>query len=152
MQSETLVSELFEYLPHRPPMVWAYKVLEVDKNKTGIFGVCSVLLTKDSLFIDSNGYLNGSAAIELTAQTYGYGRAVYHINNDIDDTPTRTFLTGVRFCRAHFKKISLENTKELHVHFQLFRQMNLLVFVRGKVYAKGQPELLAEAEIQVYAE
>lgn len=152
MQTNKKVSELQQYLPHRAPMVWVDRVLEVGSNEKGIFGVCSVLTDAESLFLNNGGQLNGSAAIEFTAQAYGYVRALYHVLNNIDNTPTRTYLTGVRSCAANFKKFSSQDLKDLRVSIQLTRELHPLVFVKGRIYLEGQESTLAEAEVQVYAE
>ena len=152
MAIDKKVSELFQYLPHRPPMVWVDRVLDVGRNDTGIYGVCSVLLEDDALFLKSDGTLNASAAIEFTAQAYGFIRAMYHVINNIDDTPSRTYLTGVRSCSANFQGLTQDQLKDLKVNIQLTRELHPLVFVRGEVYLEGQDKPLAETEVQVYAE
>ena len=152
MQTDKAVSDLFQYLPHRPPMVWVDQVLEVGKNDQGIYGRCRVNFKEDSLYLNARGELRGSAAIEFTAQAYGYVRALYHVLNNIDDTPSRTYLTGVRSCTANFKGLSKKNTNELMVHIQLIRELHPLVYVRGQIFVKNIPEPIAETEVQVYAE
>ena len=152
MQTNKKVSDLFPYLPHRPPMVWVDRVLEVGKNDTGIFGVCSVQTEASPLFVDQDGKLKGSAAIEFTAQAYGYVRAEYHVLNNIDNTPSRTYLTGVRSCFANFKSFDIEKLNDLRVSIQLTRELHTIVFVKGRVYIQGEADALAETEVQVYAE
>ena len=152
MPIDKKVSELFEYLPHRPPMVWVDRVLDVGKNETGIYGVCTVLQDEEALFLTPDGKLNASAAIEFTAQAYGYVRAMYHVINNIDDTPSRTYLTGVRSCNADFKDLTQDQLKDLRVSIQLTRELHPLVFVSGKVFLEKENKVLAETEVQVYAE
>ena len=152
MQTDKKISELQQYLPHRPPMVWVDRVLEVGSNEKGVYGVCSVQKDSQRLFLNKDGKLKGSAAIEFTAQAYGYARAFYHVLNGIDNTPTKTYLTGVRSCSADFKSFSSEKLKDLRVGIQLTRELHPLVFIKGRIYLEGEELTLAETEVQVYAE
>ncbi len=150
MSEKFQIKDLMAYLPHRPPMVWVNQVTEVGKDYKGLAGVCVVDIDKESLYVNDKKELRGSSAIEFTAQGFGYLKAAYQVIHKFSDPPTKTYLTGVRFCRTHFEDINLDAVKQLEVHIRVIRELLPITYIRGEVKLPGSDKVLAETEIQVY--
>ncbi len=146
------VSELIPYLPHRPPMVWVNHVKSVGKDYKGLAGTCIVRLDASALYTSNGEQLRGSAAIEFTAQGFGYLKAAYQVIHKFNDPPSKTYLTGVRACQADFSKLDLEKATELEVRISVLRELLPITYVKGEIYLAGTDTKLGEAEIQVYVD
>ncbi len=146
------VSELIPCLPHRPPMVWVNRVSRVGKDYKGLAGTCVVTLEHNALYISNGEHLRGSAAIEFTAQGFGYLKAAYQKIHKFNDPPSKTYLTGVRACQTNFSSVDLKQTPELDVRISVLRELLPITYVRGEIFVSGTDQKLAEAEIQVYVD
>ena len=146
------VSDLIPCLPHRPPMVWINKVSSVGKDYKWLAGTCEVNLDKEALYISNKKELRGSAAIEFTAQAFGYLKAAYQKIHKFNDPPSKTYLTGVRSCQTNFSQLDLEASPDLEVRVSVLRELLPITYVRGEVFIKGTETKLAETEIQVYVD
>lgn len=144
-----LVKDLLEYLPHRPPMVWVEEVIEMGEIENRFYGSCWTDVSEPSLYC-VDGRIKGSVAIELCAQTYGFSKACFHHVNNIDDTPSVTYLTGVRDCETNFEKFPENNEGRLRVDVVTTRRMDHLTFLEGKVTGEKTGTLYGKVTLQVY--
>lgn len=151
MTVDVPVSDIISYLPHRDPMVWVDRVVEVGKDYKGITGSCRIKLDPTMLFV-SQGKLRGSCAVEFTAQAFGYLKAAYQVIYKITDLPSETYLTGIRSCDANFESIDLSEQKELEVRISVLREMLPITYIRGELFLPGSDTMLAAVEIQVYVD
>lgn len=153
MKKEFLVKDLIHCLPHRPPMVWISRISEVGgKDYKELSGTCIVDLDRSSLYVNNKEKIRASSAIEFTAQGFGYLKAAYQVLHNFNDPPTKTYLTGVRYCRADFTKVDLNKTEQLQVKISVVREILPLTYLKGVVSVPGCSEILAEVEIQVYVD
>lgn len=152
MEKEIQVTDLIPYLPHRPPMVWINRILEVGNDYKGLSGICIVDLDRSSLYVNNGDQLRASSAIEFTAQGFGYLKAAFQVIHKINNPPTKTYLTGVRSCRADFKNLDLKSVSQLQITITTLREMLPISYVKGVVTLPGSSEVLAVAEIQVYVD
>lgn len=152
MSVKLSVKDLAFYLPHRPPMVWIDHIVEVGDDYKKMSGICKVHLNDQALYCSERGEILASAAIEFTAQAFGYIKAAYQVIHKFVDAPTQTYLTGVRSCKADFSEIKVPNHQILHVRVNVVREILPLTMVRGVVFIPETNEVIAETEIQVYVE
>ncbi len=152
MKQEWPVSQLISYLPHRPPMVWIDKVVEVGEDYREISGTCRLRVQKKGLYVNDQKELRASAVIEFTAQGFGYLKAAYQELHQFKDTPAKTYLTGVRYCYANLSQLDLDQDIELEIRIKVKREMLPITFVYGEVFQVGEPDPLAKCEIQVYVD
>lgn len=150
MKSIWPVDELTNYLPHRVPMVWVDRIVEVGKDYKGLVGTCIVKLDKSALYVSDEKCIRASAAIEFTAQGFGYLKAAYQEIHNINNPPEETYLTGVRSCEADFSSLELEDGLELEVRLSVLREILPLTYVKGEISVVGSKNILATTEIQVY--
>jgi predicted hotdog family 3-hydroxylacyl-ACP dehydratase len=150
MSQDWPVDKLIDYLPHRPPMIWIDRVTEVGADYRGITGTCRVQLKPDALYMSNSKELRASAAIEFTAQAFGYIKAAYQEIHQFSNPPQETYLTGVRYCYANFTALDMAQAPELEIRLKVKREMLPLTFVYGEIFSTQSPELLAKVEIQVY--
>ncbi len=92
-----LASELHQWIPHRPPMVWIDQVNSVTPQN----GECQVTLRESGHYMAPDG-LRPSSMVEFIAQSYGFTRAAQHLLGCLKGThiPTQVFLVGIR--EGHF--------------------------------------------------
>lgn len=152
MNQEWPISQLISYLPHRPPMVWIDKVVEVGKDYRRISGVCRLQVQKNGLYVHNQKELRASAVIEYTAQGFGYLKAAYQKLHQFKDTPAKTYLTGVRYCYANLSRLDLDQDIEFEIRIKVKREMRPITFVYGELYQVGNFECLAKCEIQIYVD
>ena len=145
-------SDLIEYLPHRPPMVWVDKVVDVGDDYKMFTGTISVEIDKKALYVCNGKELRASAAIEFTAQAFGYLKAAYQVKHNFSAPPTVTYLAGVRSCKSDFSGLDLDQVTELHVSIQVKRELLPVTYIEGVVRESGKEEILAIVEIQVYVD
>ena len=66
------VTEVMDFIPHRPPMVWVDEVLRFSQ----IDGECTLRLRQGGLYLGERG-LRPSSCLELIAQSYGFISTCY---------------------------------------------------------------------------
>lgn len=150
MQLPINASQLIDFLPHRPPMLWVDQITDVGNDYKALTGTCVVNIVPEALYVSNGDELRGSSAIEFTAQAFGYLKAAYQVLNNFEDPPSKVFLTGVRHCHADFSQFDIKKHSQLEVKISVVRELKPLTFVKGQLTLPGQSEVLAEAEIQVY--
>ena len=152
MNVDLNVKDLVPYLPHRPPMVWISKILEVGKDYKGLTGRCLVEVDSNALYVNNRTEIRGSSAIEFTAQSFGYLKAAYQLIHKITDVPSKTYLTGVRSCQANFTNYEITEGAKLEVQISVLREMLPVTYIKGEIFCGKSLKKYANVEIQVYVE
>lgn len=128
------VSDLAEWTPHRPPMVWIDEVISVTATE----GECRAQLKKDGLYMHF-GILPLSSLIEFVAQAYAYVRCVQAQQGlgSKSEKPKRAFLVGTGqtdfFIKESDSRIAIG--QELRFHVSEIREILPFVMFTGKVLA-----------------
>jgi len=143
-------TELFAWVPHRPPMVWVDEVLTV--NEVG--GEAQTLLKEDGLYFDETG-LRPTAFIEMIAQTYAFVTICqnHQILTSQEPPKARVFLAALRdvqFAQAEvYKNITVGQT--LLIKVGPAKIVGPIRIIEGWVYDSGA-HLLCQANLKVYSE
>jgi predicted hotdog family 3-hydroxylacyl-ACP dehydratase len=139
------VADIFEFMPHRPPMVWIDEILSV--NETG--GVCLVRV-KDGAYMSAEG-IRPTSYIEFMAQSFGYVSACQlKVYPNSRPKPTQVFLCGIRDLEINNDK-KISEGEQLRIEVKRTHEMGPLILFEGKVFssdgttmAKGQIKLFAQ--------
>ncbi len=130
-----LSAELLKaYLPHRGPMIWIDRVIEI----TPVGGRCEVTLMTDALYF-KDGRLIPSAPIEWMAQAAGYCAAArIHLGLTPEYKKlTQTFLVGIR--AGILPDLSQIRAGEvLQIDTEMVRQLPPLALIRGTISRADQ--------------
>jgi len=142
-------AELYEYLPHRSPMIWVDEVLHCGRNEKGLFGTCRVDLTRDRGFRSADGSVRTSALIEWIAQGYGYVKASHRRAEGFGLAGFgRAVLVGISDCDVNLSELKDENA--IHVHVRELRAMHPAYVIEGKVTNEGGEKIFGCARITVF--
>jgi len=143
------VQELFQYLPHRPPMVWIDEVTSFAEKT----GTCRVHLRADGLYMDNKG-LRPSSCLEFIAQAYGFISVCHHIYVlDPNSKPlSRAFLASIK--AAKFPDTELLKTiragDDIVITIDGVRQMGPIVLFNGSAH-KGA-SLICSTQMKIFKE
>lgn len=143
------VQEIFQYLPHRPPMVWIDEVISFAEKS----GECRVRLNADGLYMDDVG-LRATSCLEFIAQAYGFISVCHHIFTlDPKSKPlSKAFLASMR--NAELPSLgTLSHVKVgdvISITIDGVRQMGPIVMFKGVV--KRGDLLLCEAQMKIFKE
>lgn len=143
MQLPLSTSELLDYLPHKPPMVWIDEVVTVSGNEM----VCKTGLKKEARYF-SNEQFRPSSFIELMAQGYAFCSIAKELSANTGKKVNKAFLVGVT--NAKFDADKVPSTGELIVKLETEREMLPVILFKGSVL-DSQNNLLAEARLKVFA-
>jgi predicted hotdog family 3-hydroxylacyl-ACP dehydratase len=141
-------ADIWQYGPHRPPMVWIDKILSYDEHD----GECSLTVQADGLYMGAEG-LRPTACIELIAQASGYITICFTV---LDRGQTgaikRAFLAGVKGADLPTTEVlsQVHVGDELRVHIHRSREMGPISVIEGRVM-KGDL-LVAKAQLKVFKE
>lgn len=144
------VQDIWEFVPHRPPMVWVDKVTAY--RSTG--GETSVRLKIDGQYMNERGTLRQSSYLEFMAQSYAFTKVCHRefSGDPINQSPKRAFLAS--FNEAVFAERSvIDSVKpgdELQIEVAGVRAMGPIILFKGKV--KRGAELLCEGRIKIFSE
>lgn len=142
----TKVEALRAALPHRPPMIWIDDVLTGSKEG----GICRVIPKIDSLYRDERGLFLKYAGIEWIAQSFGYSRAVWELQQNPDASePAKAFLVGIRTMLMNKIPADCGN---LLVETKLFRELPPLVLVDGIVRSESTGEEFIKVQLKLFFE
>lgn len=141
------VSELSEWVPHRPPMVWVDAVVRSEGSE----GECRVALSADAAYA-CQGRIRPSSYIEWIAQAFGFVQAAALIGKDDASRPERVFLAAVKNFELVRSLGPLEPLigKELSIQVKKTHQIGPVALVLGSVL-DWNGELLARAELKLFA-
>lgn len=136
--------ELTNYLPHRPPMVWIDRVLEYSQDS----GVCEVIPKSNSLYIDNNKIMETSA-LEWMAQSYGFIKDAFLIDQDNVLPPKKTLFGGVNNAEF-FEPLSLD-VKSYLVYIHNIKIRGPLNTCTSEIKDKNG-KLYCRASIKIFAQ
>ncbi len=138
--------DLFEALPHRPPMVWVDEVIVADE--TG--GTCRVDLKHDGLYL-TDGSLRPSSLIELMAQSFGYIIAANQRRSPSDGPKiSKAFLISISNSKLEYRP-DIGAGRSVNVHISNVRTIGSVTLFNGSVLlSDGTP--LGTADLKVYSE
>lgn len=143
------IQDIFQYLPHRPPMVWIDEVVEFAEKH----GKCRVTLKADGLYMDTEG-LRPTSCLEFIAQSYGFISVCHHIYIlDPNSKPlSKAFLASMKDAELPSPS-TLSQVKPgdvITITIAGVRQMGPIVLFNGVV--KRGDLLLCEAQMKVFKE
>lgn len=142
-------SDLYRYIPHRPPMVWIDWVDRFGATE----GACTVDVKADALYMSAEG-VRPTALIEFMAQTYGFVW-ICHVTRNVDPTSKGMAVAML----AAFKNVTfapaaaftrVRPSDQLHCSVFNMRRMGPITSFRGHVEHNGV--VLAEADMRTYSE
>jgi predicted hotdog family 3-hydroxylacyl-ACP dehydratase len=144
------ISEIMQYLPHRPPMVWIDEVLSFSERA----GHCRVRVKADAHYLDQHGKLRPTSCLEFIAQAYGFISVCHHIYIlDPKSKPlSKAFLASINNTELP-DDATLARIKpgdELIITVDGVRQMGPIVMFKGRL-ALGDL-VLCEAQMKVFKE
>lgn len=140
-------SQLMDWIPHRPPMIWVDAVARYDAQG----GECFVHVKEGSLYMDANG-LRASSLIEFIAQSYGYIGVcnALEMSRDKVKKATKAFLVAIT--QTEFGDCSrVAPGMTLRVRIGNAKQVGPITLFDGQVIAPDGL-LLLKASLKVYAE
>jgi predicted hotdog family 3-hydroxylacyl-ACP dehydratase len=143
------VKDIWEFAPHRPPMVWVDQILEYGANH----GESLVHIKADAHYMNENG-LRPSSCLEFIAQSYGFISICHRkfTGDPVHQAPRRAFLASFKdamFCPETLLK-SVRAGDILNVRISGVRQMGPIILFQGQVH-RGN-ELLCESQMKVFSE
>lgn len=134
-----MLFDLEEAIPHKPPMRWLDRVINVDQHQA----ICEAKITKEHIFYrsDING-IDSWLSIEMMAQA----AAVFVHGQEPKAIPRIAFLMSVRYFQAHIPFFAIDDLLTVSVHCTLLDN-NMGVFL-GKVELHKQ--VVASAQLSAY--
>lgn len=138
-------SELADWLPHRPPMVWIDDVVQCDDD----IGECTVRLKDDGLYFSEEG-LRATSLVEFIAQSFGYISACRSRESGETRKTSKAFLVSIG--SAEFGDSTQVRAGDvLRVRISNVKRIGPITLFDGQVLlASGS--VLGKASLKVYAE
>lgn len=145
MSAIIATKDLYNYLPHKPPMVWIDAVLDFsDKG-----GTAQTELKSDALYF-SNGDLRPSSFIEFTAQAYAFVNLAYlRAGGETDAVHSKTYLAAIKDFQFH-QRLPLKAGDIVQTTVQKMRVFGPITVVKGECYVG--PTLITSCELKVFSE
>ncbi|MES2856224.1 MAG: hypothetical protein V4692_10195 [Bdellovibrionota bacterium] len=138
-------SELYDWLPHRPPMVWVDEVISAD----GVSGECAVNVKSDALYM-SDGFLRPSSAVEFLAQAFGYANAAFAVSSGTTAAaPKKAFLVSVTKCEMSTELV--RPGMRLAVKIFNIKPVGPILLFDGEV-VDSNSHVVCRASLKVYSE
>jgi hypothetical protein len=141
-------SELREFLPHRPPLVWVDEVLSFSDGPDGPSGICRVLLTPGRAFHGPHG-VRPSSVLEWIAQGYGFMKSALRLEQGLGPAKGRVFLVGVN--DVEIDLAGIESEKSVLVHVREQRNLHPAYLLEGRVTAEDGTRVFGRARMKVFA-
>jgi 3-hydroxymyristoyl/3-hydroxydecanoyl-(acyl carrier protein) dehydratase len=144
------VSDIWEFAPHRPPMVWVDEVLEYSASA----GLTKLTLQGEGHYFGEGRRLRSSSCIEFIAQSYGFISVCYrHVKGDpVNQTPKRSYLAS--FKNVKFGSRDLFNSVRpgdvLLIRVSGVRLMGQIILFSGRV-TRGD-DVLCEGQMRVFSD
>lgn len=134
-------SDLQEWIPHRPPMIWVDQVMSVDAHG----GECSVLIRENGLYLSQNK-MRLPSLIEFVAQSYAFVRCAQALAGHAPKTGkvAKAFLVGSRDAEFSVNESDprLAPGKKLLVKVSDVRQVGPFVIYTGTVLDEAGATLM----------
>ncbi len=149
-EPRTSVTELKQWLPHRPPMVWVDAVL--SHSVSG--GVTETAVNEDSLFL-SDKAVAPIFLLEIMAQSYGFVRVLQVLSELLpkQDVPKNTFLANVRNAEFFVTELSPELQVGAVIRTVVESGRSFGPLTVAKVRCESlEGRCLARAELKVFSE
>lgn len=144
------VKDIWEFAPHRPPMIWVDQVRAF--TETG--GETTVLLKADAHYMRDDGSLRPSSCLEFVAQSYGFISICHRefSGNPVSRPPQRAFLASFNDAKFAGKDLfkDLKPGDELQIHLSGARAMGPIILFQGRV-SHGET-VLCECRMKVFSE
>lgn len=150
MKSPVSVKDIWESIPHRPPMVWVDEVHSY--SDTG--GETSVKIKTEGLYMSSKGGLRQSSCLEFIAQSYGF-ISICHMQfsgTPRAGAPKRAFLASFNEAKFASEEVmrSVKPGDEIRIEVLGARAMGPIILFQGKV--RRGSDLLCETRMKVFSE
>lgn len=147
------VDRLYEWVPHRPPLVWVDEVVGVTESG----GECLVRLDPTARYMGANGAIRPSSFIEWMAQAYAYVRAaqqVAGVRPTASAAPKRAYLVSI--ASFTYQRDEVERGRgaaigELKARVEEGRTIGPITLVDG-VVTDNAGKVWARAKLKVFAE
>jgi predicted hotdog family 3-hydroxylacyl-ACP dehydratase len=127
------VQDIWDLVPHRPPMVWVDEVLEY--SATG--GKTRIVLKAGEHYMDERGRMRPSSCLEFCAQSYAFISICYRAfsGNPVNEAPKRAFLAAFNDAKMAAPEIfeRLKTGDELQAEITGARAMGPIVLFQGRV-------------------
>src|SRR3989338_2473617 len=124
-------SKLFEFLPHRPPMVWVDELQSVEIGPTGLQASLIVNLQRPRYFHHYPAKVRPSALIEWIAQSYGFAKAYAAHRTGETGGLKRAYLVGIT--EAEVCSAGLETESAVVVKVVEVRELPPACIVDGEI-------------------
>jgi predicted hotdog family 3-hydroxylacyl-ACP dehydratase len=143
------ISEISNFLPHRPPRVWIDEVVTFSEKE----GECRVTLKPDGLYMGSHG-LRSTSCLEFIAQAYGFISVCHHLYVlDPKSKPlSKAFLASMKNANLPSQEVlaGIHAGDVISILIDGVRQMGPIVLFNGRVM-KGD-QLICDAQMKVFKE
>ncbi|MCC6137346.1 MAG: hypothetical protein IT287_01845 [Bdellovibrionaceae bacterium] len=138
-------TDLYSYLPHKPPMVWVDTVLSFDSSG----GNTDVTLKEGGHYF-TDGVLRPSSFIEFIAQSYAFTNLAFRRNSgETHAVHTKTYLAAIK--DFHFeKKMNLQPGEKIFIKVKKARVFGPITIVKGECH--HNEILVATCELKVFNE
>ena len=138
-------SELLDFIPHRPPMVWIDFVDSYSESG----GSSRTILVKEGFYF-TDEQLRRSVCIELVAQAFAFNNAALLKASGLSNPPIkRAFLAAIKdFKITEWPTIPVGAVLKTTV--KKSRQFGPITLISGETYL--DETLLASGELKVFAE
>lgn len=150
MKKAIPVKDIWEFAPHRPPMVWVDEVL--DYSATG--GETWLTLRPDGHYFGDGGYLRPTSCLEFIAQSYGFISVCHRqfSGDPVSQTPKRAFLASFNDAKFGSRELlkSVKPGDALRIQVSGARMMGPIVLFSGRV-VRGA-DILCESRMKVFSE
>ncbi|NJM10194.1 MAG: hypothetical protein HC883_04820 [Bdellovibrionaceae bacterium] len=134
MKTPINVQDIWEFIPHRPPMVWIDQIHDFGASH----GECSVRIKADAHYMGRDG-LRASSCLEFIAQAYGFISICHReaTNEPVNQTPRRAFLASFKDAKFGEQDLlkSIQPGEVLSVKVSGARQMGPIILFQGQVRA-----------------
>ena len=150
MKQAIPVKEIWEFAPHRPPMVWVDEVL----NYSATGGETCLTLRPDGHYLGDGGVLRPTSCLEFIAQSYGFISVCHRqfSGDPVSQTPKRAFLASFNDAKFGSRKLlrSVKPGDALRIQVKGVRLMGPIISFSGQV-SRG-PDVLCESRMKVFSE
>lgn len=141
------IDDLYDLVPHRPPMVWIDEIVEF----TATSGECRVVIKNGELYMGPEG-LRTSSCLEFIAQAYGLCSMGYkRAKNPAARPLKRAFLASFKDVRLDFARLAAVRAGDvITVKYWGVRQIGAITMFNGNAVHNG--DILCDAGLKVFSE
>lgn len=137
--------DLYNYLPHKPPMVWIDTVVSFSDNG----GETTTDLKSDGVYF-TEGRLRPSSFIEFTAQAYAFVNLAYlRAGGENDVVHSKTYLASIKDFVIH-GDIDLKPGTVVTTRVRKTRTFGPITVVKGECFVNST--LVTSCDLKVFSE